>query len=121
MNVFDASALLAYLRGEEGAAEVRELLELGGACGAATRSETAQKVRASGADWDLARALLVSYDLTIEPVTAGDAEEAALTWRKGEGLSLSDLLCLALAARLGATAWTCDSQWSDVPGVKLLR
>lgn len=121
MNVFDASALLAYLRGEAGSETVREQLELGGVCGAANWAEVAQKVRASGADWDLARGLLLSYDLKIESVMTEDAEGAALLWRAGEGLSLGDRLCLALTARLGATVWTCDTQWSGRPGVELIR
>ena len=121
MNVFDASALLAYLGGEAGADLVRERLAEGGVCGAANWSEVAQKIRAAGADWGLARGLLQSYDLVIEPVTQVDAESAARLWRSGEGLSLADRLCLALADRLGATAWTADVQWRGRPGVKLIR
>jgi PIN domain nuclease of toxin-antitoxin system len=121
MNVFDASAILAYLGGEEGADQVRAQLELGGRCSAANWSEIAQKIRARGADWDLARQLLLSYDLDIEPVDAADAEAAAGMWRRGEGLSLADRLCLALGARLGATVWTSDAQWGARPGVRLVR
>lgn len=69
MNVFDASALLAYLRGEVGTDVVHERLAEGGACGAADWAEVAQKVHAAGAEWDLTRALLLSYDLVVEPVT----------------------------------------------------
>lgn len=121
MNVFDASALLAYLQGEAGSDRMREELELGGVCSAANWSEVAQKVRASGADWELARALLLSFDFAVEPVTMDDAEEAARLWRAGSGLSLGDRLCLALTARLEATAWRCDAQWAGQPGVQLLR
>ncbi len=121
MNVFDASALLAYLRGEAGVDVVRELLNEGGVCGAANWAEIAQKVRSVGADWDLARALLLSHDLTIEPVSMADAEAAAIMWRSGEGLSLGDRLCLGLAARLGATAVTADTGWRGRPGVLFIR
>jgi PIN domain nuclease of toxin-antitoxin system len=121
VNVFDASALLAYLQGETGSDIVREQLDAGGACGAANWAEVAQKVRAAGADWALARSLLLSFELTIEPVVEADAEAAASMWRRGAGLSLGDRLCLALAARLGAIAWSADRQWKDLPGVTLVR
>ena len=121
MTVFDASALLAYLRGEPGSRAVREQLEAGGVCGAANWPEAAQKVRASGADWGLARSLLLSFDVTIEPVTEADAEHAATLWRQGSGLSLGDRLCLSLAARLGVTTLTADTQWRGMPGVTLIR
>lgn len=121
MNVFDASALLAYLRGETGAAVVRDRLVDGGICGAANWAEVAQKVRAAGADWGLARGLLLSYELRVESVTEADAEAAASLWRAGEALSLADRLCLALAARMSATTVTADLAWRGRPGVVVIR
>lgn len=64
---------------------------------------------AAGRDWELSRALLTSYELVIELVTPDDAEWAARQWRGGEGLSLADRLCLALAERSGVEAWTTDT------------
>ncbi len=90
---------------------VERELEAGGACGAANWSEVAQKVIGRGRDWDLAKRLLLSYALTVEPVTREDAEWAAARWRRGEGMSLGDRLCLALGARLGGSVWTADSGW----------
>lgn len=121
MNVFDASALLAYLQGEEGAAVVETALETGGACGAANWSEVAQKVRSHRRDWALARSLLLSYDLVVEPVTADDAEQAAAAWREGRGLSLADRLCLALGDRLDAPVLTADRSWGDTGRVRQVR
>lgn len=121
MNVFDASALLAFLQGEAGADVVEAQLEAGGRCGAANWSETAQKVRAGGGDWDLARGLLLSYGLTVDPVTEADAEWAARRWIRGEGLSLADRLCLALGEREDAAVWTADREWSDEPRVRSVR
>ena len=111
--VLDASALLAFLQDEVGANKVAELLEEGAICGAANWSEVAQKVRSHGRDWDMSRALLQSYEIAVEPVTEDDAEWAATRWRAGEGLSLADRLCLALAQRRGTEAWTSDAEWND--------
>lgn len=121
MNVFDASALLAFLQGEQGADTVEAGLVAGGACGAANWSEVAQKVRAHGRSWDLARALLLGYPLTIEPVTLEDAEAAARRWQRDSGLSLGDRLCLALADRLDATVWTADQRWGTGNRIRQVR
>jgi ribonuclease VapC len=121
VSVVDASVLLAFAQGEEGAGQAESLLEDGAHCGAANWSEVAQKVRSAGRDWDLVRALLVSYDLTIEAVIEDDAEWAAHRWRKGEGLSLADRLCLALAERLDLKVWTADTSWGSTGRVHQLR
>lgn len=100
---------------------MREQLLAGGACSAANWCEVAQKVRFAGGDWEISRALLLSYELSIEPVTQSDAEDAAMLWHTGSGFSLADRLCLALTNRLTATAWTADTAWRDVPNVHLIR
>lgn len=107
--VLDASALLAFLQGEDGAEAVEQRLEDGARCAAVNWSEVAQKVLAAGRDWNLARALILSYGIDVEPVTGADAELAAQRWRRGDGLSLADRLCFALADRLGVVAWTADT------------
>lgn len=119
--VMDASALLAFLQDESGAEAVSAQLDVGARCSAANWSETAQKVIAAQRDWQLARALLLSYELTIEPVTVEDAEVAARRWRRASGLSLGDRLCLALAERLGVEVWTADAAWGDGEGIRQIR
>jgi ribonuclease VapC len=121
VNVFDASALLAFLQGEQGAVPVEQALRAGGACGAANWSEVAQKVRAHGRNWDLSRSLLASYGLQVAAVTATDAEWAARRWVKGEGLSLADRLCLALGERLDAEIWTADEAWGTHGRIRQVR
>lgn len=121
MSVVDASVLLAFAQGEEGVAQAEALLEEGASCGAANWSEVAQKVRAADRDWHLVRALLVSYSLTVEAVIEDDAEWAAGRWRRGEGLSLADRLCLALGERLDVDVWTADASWGTVGRVHQLR
>jgi ribonuclease VapC len=121
MTVVDASVLLAFAQGEPGSERAETILEQGVSCGAANWSEVAQKVRAAGRDWDLVRALLVSYNLTVEAVREVDAEWAAVRWLRGEGLSLPDRLCLALGERLDAQVWTTDTSWGTAGRVRQLR
>jgi PIN domain nuclease of toxin-antitoxin system len=119
--VLDASAILAFLQDESGSDVVEASLIDGARCGAANWSEVAQKVRAAGRDWDLVRALLVSYAVRVEPVTADDAELAARRWRAGDGLSLADRLCLALAERVDADVLTADAMWGVGSRVRQIR
>ena len=121
MSVVDASVLLAFVQGDEGSNQAETVLAGGASCGAANWSEVAQTIRAAGRDWDLVRALLVSYDVTIESVVVGDAEWAAHRWQRGEGLSLADRLCLALGERLDDEVWTADASWGSEGRVRQLR
>jgi PIN domain nuclease of toxin-antitoxin system len=121
VTVLDASAVLAFLQGERGGDLVEERLVEGASCGAANWSEVAQKVLAAGRDWELAKALLTSYDLDLDAVTVDDAEWAARRWRRGEGLSLADRLCLALAERKQADVWTADTTWGTSGPVRQIR
>lgn len=121
MNLFDASALLCLLQGEEGADVVERELVAGGVCSAANWSEAAQKVLARSRDWELARGLLLGYRLVIEPVLVPDAERAAAMWRPGSGFSLGDRLCLATAERLDAVVWTADSSWGTSDTIRQVR
>lgn len=121
MTVFDASALLALLRGEPGGEQVRAAIVEGDVCSAANWSEVAQKVRAVGGDWPLHRAILGTLGIDVEPVTEADAEIAAELWRAGGGLSLADRLCLALGRRLDEPVITADQAWAGLPGVRLIR
>ena len=121
MNVFDSSALLCFLRGEEGADVVERELLVGGACSAANWSEVAQQVAQREHDWRPARSLLLSYKLTVEPVVIADAEAAARLWQRGSVLSLGDRLCMATAQRLGAVVWTADTAWGTADPVRQVR
>ena len=69
MNVPDASALLAFLEGEPGAAAVQDAMRDGACCSAVNWSETAQKVGAAGGSWTLAAAGLNAFGLGVEPAT----------------------------------------------------
>ena len=120
-KVLDASALLAFLQGEPGADVVETAMENAAVCGAANWSEIAQKIHAADRDWDLVKALLMSYDLQVEPVTSADAELAAQRWLRGEGRSLADRLCLALGERLDADILTADAHWGTANRIRQIR
>lgn len=119
--VLDASALLAFLQDEPGAAQVEQALVESAVVGTANLSEVAQKVRARGGDWELAAALLDSYELEVEPVSRIDAERAAELWHRRAGLSLADRLCLALGERLDVAVLTADRAWGDQGRIRQIR
>ena len=119
--VLDASAILAFIQDEPGAETVEAALGDDPRCGAANWSEVAQRIHAAGADWDLVKALLMSYGLQIEPVLAADAEWAARRWVRGEGLSLADRLCMALGERLESPVYTADQAWGSGTRIVQIR
>jgi len=121
MIVLDASAVLVFLQGEPGADVVEAALAEGATCGAANWSEVAQRVLGSGRDWSLARALLDSYGVIVEAETIDDAEWAASRWRRVDGMSLGDRLCLALGHRLAVDVLTADSVCGDGQGIRRIR
>lgn len=82
---------------------------------------TSRGVLAHQRDWGLARGLLLSYGLGVEPVLLADAERAAAMWRRGAGLSLGGRLCMATAERLGAVVWTADAGWGSTDAIRQVR
>ena len=122
-KVLDASAILALLLREPGADVVQTSLAGDTRCGSANWSEVAQMVLSQNRDyWTPVRAtLLDGYGVRIEPVLVEDAEWAACRWRKGEGLSLADRLCLALGERLDAEVLTADRAWGSAGRVRQIR
>ena len=122
-TVLDASAILVLLLREPGADVVQMSLERDARCGAANWSEVAQKVfSVDRAYWEAVRATLVDgYGVRIEAVRIEDAEWAAGRWRKGEGLSLADRLCMALGERLDAEILTADRAWGAEGRVRQIR
>jgi len=124
VNLFDSSALLALVLDETGSDVVEEALAADPtdvAVSAVNWSEVAQKVLAHRRNWPAVRALLIGYDLRVEPVTAADAEGAAQRWSDDPSLSLADRVCLATADRLDATVWTADRGWGTGGRVRQIR
>jgi ribonuclease VapC len=119
--VLDASALLAYLHEEDGAAEVADAIARSASISAANWAETLSKVAEAGVDpgqlaTDLEEQGLLHGLLEVLPLTAEDAlvigELRPRT--KGLGLSLGDRACLALALRLRLPVLTADQDWTEL-------
>lgn len=124
--VLDASALLAYLHDEEGAAEVADAVSRSASISSANWAETLSKFTERGAKADRLAADLEEQGLLhglleVAPLTADDAlaiaELRPLT--KGLGLSLGDRACLALGLRLGLPVLTADRDWVHLDNVEV--
>ncbi len=111
--VFDASALLAWLRREPGAERVEAELR-GGRIAAVNWSETLQKAAQFGLDHMLVAGRFRHAGVEVEPVLGSDGERAADLWTSAPGLSLADRLCLAVGWRLGVPVLTADRRWAEL-------
>lgn len=122
--VLDASALLALLKEEPGAAKVAKML--GGArMSTVNLAEVVSHFIHAGMPADEVDLMLGPLPLKI---VDADTELARVAGRlravtAEAGLSLGDRFCIALASRDGLPAWTADRQWqtvSDAVGVKVV-
>lgn len=127
-SVLDASALLAYLRDEDGADAVADEIAEGSTISTVNLGEVLSRFADRNEDPGhlierLRNRGLIDGAITVEPFTTEDAGEVArlrpLT--RDLGLSFGDRACLALASRLDLVAVTADSSWGKLdPGPKLL-
>ena len=113
--VLDASALMAVLREEPGAAAVEAVLDHA-AISAVNLSEVQAKLVERGTAAELAWSSLVDLDLEVVDFDAAQAKVAGdlRSLTRAQGLSLGDRACLALAQALGLPAMTADRAWAGL-------
>ena len=115
MIVLDASALLVFLFGEPGHAEVAR--GIGRSCMSTVNlAEVVGKFVERGVDARLVLGRLRSTTIEFVPFDADQAARAAemLPLTRPHGLSLADLACLALAASRGVPVITADRVWQEL-------
>jgi len=122
--VLDASALIAMLKGERGAAKVAGGIA-GALIGSVNYAEVVSHFVHAGMPADAIDAML--HPLPMQVVAADHALATIAGRLRGvtaaAGLSLGDRFCLALAQREGLPAWTSDQNWkkvADASGVKVV-
>lgn len=129
--VLDASALLAYLRGEAGGQMVKAVLATGAVINAVNYAEVLSRLGDAGeepttAHRRLQEQALIGGLLEIVPLTEDDAVTTARlrAATREHGLSLGDRACLATGLRLGRPVLTADRSWAAVDvgaTVRLIR
>lgn len=121
--VLDASALLAFLRKEPGAAKVERVLTGASIC-AVSLSEALAKLTEYGARLE---EVIFQVDRLRIPVVPFDAELARIAASlrvptRQAGLSLGDRACLALALKTGLPALTTEEELLRCEtGVKVVK
>ncbi len=115
--VLDASAVLALVNQEPGAATVLEAVP-NAIVSTVNWSEVLQKALRAGA-YPQAAIRLRAAGLRLTAFDADDADAAARLWETTRqfGLSFADRACLVTASRLGLPAWTADKGWTTIDGL----
>ena len=113
--VFDASALIAMLKGERGAAKVAAGIA-GARVSSVNYAEVVSHFIHAGMPERQVDAMLDPLPVAIVPADKALAQNAGRlrATTADAGLSLGDRFCLALAKREGLPAWTSDQNWKKI-------
>ena len=113
--VLDASALLCLLNQEPGAAAVGAVMA-GAKISAVNPIEVISKLIDKGLDDATIVSDLSELDIVVMDLDRPQADRAALLrpGTRGQGLSLGDRACLALACETGSIALTGDRAWATL-------
>lgn len=116
MTVLDASALIAFIRGEPGADKVVDRLD-DALLSAVNLGEVLTKATEWGRDPAEVLAEVRRLPIVVVPVSAKHALIAALLrpLTRSAGLSLGDRFCLALAMSAGRPALCAEAAWVGLP------
>ena len=113
--VLDASAMLAWILQEPGAARVAEA-RAGAHASAVNIAEVANRLSDRGMDDTTIRQIVGGLGVIVSAFGEDDALQAGL-WRRAtrdKGLSLGDRACLALGKRLSLPVMTADRPWAEL-------
>jgi ribonuclease VapC len=119
--VLDASALLAYLRGEAGGQMVKAVLAAGAVINAVNYAEVLTRLSDAGEEPAIIHRRLrdqglIGALLAVTPLDEADGVTIARLRAptRAHGLSLGDRACLATALRVGRPVITADRAWATV-------
>ena len=110
--MLDASALLAYLQGEDGGGVVEAVLEQSAMSTVNLAEVLTVALHKRGEAPATLRPQLLALGIRAFDFTAEDSQAAGELWpaTKAQGLALGDRACLALGRRLGAKVVTAELQ-----------
>jgi ribonuclease VapC len=114
--VFDASAMLALIQGEQGADKLTDEILNRAVASAVNLAEVQSKLVKASNDPDRAWSAALSAISNVEPYTSEQARIAGslIATTEKYGLSLGDRSCLALAIMLKASVYTTEQTWKNL-------
>ena len=121
--ILDASALIAFLRNEPGAAKVAKVLDKS-CISAVNLAETCSKMIEYGKELEAVTFQIERLQIPVVPFDGEQAKNVASLWKRTRdvGMSLGDRACLALALKTSLPAFTTEREWSKCSlGVKVVK